>query len=517
MSKFARNMKPAHRHDKHEPKEPVLIEQSQKIKGLVILLVIGIIAGIPFALGKYCEFNIPDAFDSGCYVYSARHVLDGAQIGVDEMPSAKVGTLLVNMLGVKLLGFNETGPKLIQTILQAGALFIMFFVMLRLYGILPAAVGVTIASIYLSAPIIAKYGNVKEQYMIAFMILGISTFVLGQLRGKWFYIMLAGAFVSLGPLFKETGLSAIGAIGLFVLAQPFLKHATWKKTGKDILLLFAGAAIFIAPISLWLAIEKAPASYYPYGAFWVPIVKHLSVPADNAAQPTDTNEAAQAGASAVNDNANKPGFFLKLMPGYVSDSWMIMTAEQRHDAFVRVFRWYRVLLLPILLALGSIFLRILRLFTKPHGKTKGIVQTGNNRFVFLFATWWFLDMAFVWISPRSYEQYYLPLNASAAMLSGYLIMSYREKLKNFMYRPHWITAGFVGFILMIAMVWHIFFGVSKSPHSGSLYKDSGGNVVKQNGYAQRLHEASWHHDGGRSSWEVIGEYIREHSNPDDVI
>ena len=513
MSKSARKIKPIHRHDKHEQKTPVSMEKRRMTKGVAILLLVGVLAGIPFAMGKYCEFNIPDAFDSGCYVYSAKHILDGAKLGVEEMPSAKVGTLLVNMLGVQMFGFSETGPKLIQTVLQAGALFVMFVVMLQLYGILPAAIGVILASTFLSAPIIAKYGNVKEQYMIAFMILGICSFVLGQLRGKWLYIMLAGAFVSLGPLFKETGLSAIGAIGLFVLAQPLLKHATWKKTGKDILLLFAGAAIFIAPISLWLAIEKSPTGYYPYAAFWMPVIQHFTAPKDNAAQqqPADTQTPDTAQENAVNNNADEPGFFLKMMPGYVRDSWMIMSAEQRKEAFERVFRWYDVLILPILLALGSIFLRIFRIFVKPQANTKNIAHKDTDRFVFLFATWWILDMCFVWISPRSYEQYYLPLNASAAMLSGYLIMAYRQKLNNIMYRQYWIPTGIVGTVLAIVLVWPIFFGVSKSPHSGDAYPE------KRNGYAQRLREASAHHDGARGGWENIGEYIKEHTTPDDEI
>jgi hypothetical protein len=136
-------------------------------------------------MGKYFEFNSPDPYDSGCYVYSARHILDGAKIGVDEKPSAQMGTLLINMLGVRLFGFNETGPKLIQTILQAAALLLMFLAMVKLFGVLPAAVGVIIASTYLSAPLIAKFGNVKEQHMIAFMVLGISCLVLYQLGGAW--------------------------------------------------------------------------------------------------------------------------------------------------------------------------------------------------------------------------------------------------------------------------------------------------------------------------------------------
>ncbi len=116
-----------------------------------------VFAGIPFALGKYFELKCPDPFDSGSYVYSAQHVLSGARIGYEEKPSAQAGTLLVNMLGVKLTGFNETGSKLLQGLFQAAALAFMFLTIRRLYGSLAAVISVAVASIYLSAPVIAKY------------------------------------------------------------------------------------------------------------------------------------------------------------------------------------------------------------------------------------------------------------------------------------------------------------------------------------------------------------------------
>jgi hypothetical protein len=518
MSKSARKTQHINRHVKHVPEKPVLAKDNFRIKKIVVFSVIAVLAGIPFILGKYCEFNIPDAFDSGCYVYSAQHILNGARIGVDEMPSAKVGTLLVNMLGVKLFGFSETGPKLIQTLLQVAALFVMFVTMLRLFGILPAAVGVILASFYLSAPVISKWGNVKEQHMIACMILGICFYVLGQMKNKraYIYLMLAGGFVSWAPLFKETGLSAMGALGLFVLAQPLLKHLTWKKTGSDILLLAAGAIIAISPICLWLAVEKAPIGYYPYGSLWKPVIdmalgspdkKVEQQPAVAQNKPAESPNNVEA--AAAKDTSKKPGLLLRLMPGYVSDSWMALNSEQRSDAFKRVFRWYRVLLLPIALALASVFIRIFRIFSKLRRKSEETIQTGNDRFVFLFAVWWILDMTFVWISPHSYEQYYLPLNASASMLGGYAIMAYREKLKNVIYRPYWVIVGCAGFILMLVLVWPIFFGLSKTPFWGTKYPE------KSNGYVQRLKDASEHSQGGLMPWEAIGEYIRENSTEKD--
>jgi hypothetical protein len=135
-----------------------------------------------------------------------------------------------------------------------------------------------------------------------------------------------------------------------------------------------------------------------------------------------------------------------------------------------------------------------------------------EKFVFLFSVWWFLDMAFVWISPRSYEEYYIPLNASAAMLSAYIIAIYADSFKNAVYKGKYVIIGLVGFLLMVIMSWHIFFGITQSPHSNQAYNS------KQRGYAQRLQEIKQRKVTGQiGTWEAVGEYIKQNSLPDDKI
>jgi len=508
--------KPARKHTSakkpHKPHhEPAPASKFNIKSPAAVIIFTAVLAAIPFFMGKYIEFNSPDPFDSGCYVYSAQHIINGARIGVDEKPSAQMGTLLINIIGVRLFGFSETGPKLIQMILQAAALVLMFIAMRRLFGtMLPAAVGVIIASIYLSAPLIAKFGNVKEQHMIAFMIMGMSCFVLYQLNSKWWCAVLAGAFLSFAPLFKETGTSVLGAVGLFMILQPLLKHNSWKKTGAEILLLVAGAAAILGPISLWLAVEKTPINYYPYSFLYRSFFTEHEAP-----QTVSENEPAapDAGEAEAEKPAAEQGFLMKLMPAYVSDSWKVLGSEERKQARLRVFRWYRMLILPIALAIGAIILRIVRIISGRLGKTKHDGKTCYDRFVLLFAVWWLLDMTFVWISPRSYEQYYLPLNASSAMLGGYLITAYYEKAKNAATRPKWVAIGAIGFLLMVIMSWHIFFGIRTSPHSGVKYQ----NPDIRRGYLQAMGTASKHAKGSKGYSEVVGEYIRDNSSETDQI
>lgn len=469
MSKDARRRKPAKRHTGPPTQDKLSPEKREKIRSAIILIVIAIIAAIPFSLGKYFEFASFDPFDSGAYVHSAARILSGAEIGVDEKPSAQLGTLLVNLLGVRLFGFNETGPKLIQTIMQAAALVLMFVAMRKLYGTLPAAVGVIVASVFLSWGFISKTGNVKEQYMIACMVIGMSCFVLYRLSGRWWQAMLAGAAIIWAPMFKQTGVSAMGAIGLFVILQPILKNETWKQTGKDILLLLGGAAVGIGPLYFWMIVWNIQMAL-PYEFVWHALISLLPASAE-------TEEA-------------------KVAMDYVSRSRKLVPFSVQ---WRKVLYHYRQLIMPILFAASAIAVGIVRRVLTLLSK-KEAHKAGYDRFFVLFSVWWILDMVFVWISPRSYVQYYLPLNASAAMLGGYLIAVYWDKARTAVCKTGWLIAGMVGLFIMIVLSWHVFF-------------DTGSE-----GYAYMLRTASLRRQGGAPyRGEAVGEYIRAHSEPTDNI
>jgi len=353
----------------------------------------------------------------------------------------------------------------------------MFIVMRKLFGKLPAAAGVIVVAVYLSCPLLSKFGNVKEQYAIACMVTGVSFFVLRQLGGGWWYGVLAGATAAWAPLFKPTGTSAIGAIGLFVLVQPIFRHRTWKQTGIDIVLLLAGAAAAIAPLYIWIIGWNVQLAL-PYAFVYKTISGLFS-----------TGQAAHA-------------------TGYLSGTKAVIPFSEQ---WPKVLRFYLELILPISLALGSIAARVYRLIAGAK-RQSAEDKSGGERFVLLFAVWWLLDMAFVWISPRSYEQYYLPLNASAAMTGGYLVAIYRDKLTKAVFKTKWAVTGIIAFAVMVLMSWHIFFGLPRSPYSGTMYPQ------KRNGYLQRWQEISMRRTRGyKAPWEIAGEYIRDHTKPTDKI
>ena len=109
------------------PKLTITDKQTPAIVKFLPVILAVIIAGTPFVLGKYMELNMPGPFDSGSYVHSAKNIIEGAKYGVDEIASARPGTLLANIIGVKLFGYNDIGPKIIQGLMQLAAFCLMFY------------------------------------------------------------------------------------------------------------------------------------------------------------------------------------------------------------------------------------------------------------------------------------------------------------------------------------------------------------------------------------------------------
>ncbi|MHC4517850.1 MAG: hypothetical protein ACYTAS_04615, partial [Planctomycetota bacterium] len=185
------------------------------------------------------------------------------------------------------------------------------------------------------------------------------------------------------------------------------------------------------------------------------------------------------------------------------------------QAYQRVIRYYRLLILPIALAIATILARLVALWRGRAVKKSKKSPDDARPMVLLFGVWWFFDMAFVWISPRSYEQYYLPLNASAAMLAGYLIHRYDCRLQADRDKSRWLVVGLLGLLVMLALSWHIFFGIRKSPHSGAGYTNMRtGQPERRRGYLQKWREVAASLD---YPWQRAGDYIREHSEPSDRI
>jgi 4-amino-4-deoxy-L-arabinose transferase-like glycosyltransferase len=539
--------------------DPVNIQSPEKKKNIGLYTAIAltlVLAGIPFALGKYIEFNSPGPFDSGAYVYSAKHLLEGARLGVDEQASAQPGTLIANLIGVKLLGFSDTGPKIVQMLLQLAAGVFMFYTLRRVFGSVAAVLATTIAAVYLSAPLIAKFGNVKEQFMIAFMLYAGCSFLLYEFTKKRCWLLLTG-FLALQPFyFKATGISVVIAIVFYIIGSNLVTKK-WKNLCREMLYFLGGyAAGLVIPLTLFLW-QNQPSrllNTFPFVALQIGLIvtlgliavvysggylsrfmhwrdfkkvsKHLwiggtavllmavivsilMIRLTSGVQKGDIRSYIESipfisiPRTIISTVSHKIMSTAKIDSGYLAGA---RAAINFSDVTKKIMRYYMALRVPVLLALVSIITAATIRIVKHVKKTTTLsVQSGLIGFL---AVWWLLDMAFVWVSPRSYEEYYLPLCASAAMLSAYLAWMWACKLTAATNKMPWLAAGFAAAVLLIILAVPIFAGQKTSPDTGADYGE------RRRGYAQSLARVK---QGGLAPWQAVGDYIRTNSDEKDKI
>lgn len=512
-----------------------------------------------FAFGKYLEFMQPDPYDSGAYVYSAEHLLRGACLGVDEQPSAQPGTLLVNVIGVLCLGFHETGPEIIQMILQVTALTAMFFAVCSLFGRAAGVFSVTAAAVYLSAPHIAKFGNTKEQYMIAFMVMAVSCWIFYEQSNRPRWLLLAGAALIWPYYFKATGLAVDIAFSIYFLVRGLTRGIPRKQIQRELLMLIGGAVIGLIPLAVFFMWQDQLGMLWRsfpvlvlvgvlvLDAVWIVYfylkkihpIRRLAVwcgqvrPAIWIIGALGIAIMLVSGALIVYSEDGDPGdvrsyvnhlFFMRICRGIVigtaeycrillasagTDSAYIAGSRQIFSLSKQapiVLRYYGSLSLPVAASLVSIVLALgrrgLGILRRKHSAAE--IQ---DRIVWLLAMWWVLDMAFAWISPHSYEQYYLPLCASGAMLGGYAVWRFVCSMEKSAFKIPYVFASVAVAAAMIGMAWPLVFGYKISAYSGKPYGQ------RQRGYVQALAQVR----GGEGAWQKIGDYIREHTSETDRI
>jgi hypothetical protein len=550
------------------PAQPMVQPQSPRRlcpACLVEILAILILAGGPFAMGKFFEFSQPDPFDGGAYAYSAWHVLQGAKLWQDEMISAQPATFLMNYLGVAMCGFSELGPKIIQTLLQLAALSLMFYTLRKCFGKTAAVISTAVASIYLSAPVIAKFGNVKEQFMIAFMVFAACFLMLTiKTRKEWLWAAV-GASVLWPYYFKPTGLSVLAATGLFILLMFLFGQRSWTLFLNRLIFLSGGAIVGISPLLLFFHLKNTDL----LGTFPILLIKLLIVITVIGYAAMGVVEANRRyrlieRLKTVHSIYWKTGIaamllmyimgmiIVRLQPSAMNEDirnylyatmffslpqqaywklyvmvYQLWTSLGTNDFYVTgsrvlmgfsqqvpiVLRYYGVLKLPVALAVISILVGSLK-FTLRIIKKNHTLESQDWMAVFL-AVWWIFDMGMIWVSPRSYEQYYLPMCASSSMLGGYAVWRFMAR-----FNPLQNIAGRIlspaALLVMIGMVFPIFAGLTYIPFSGASCKEVYG-IPRDKGYIQSW-KNTWTRLHGRIDlWEQLGGYIQTHSKPDDRI
>jgi hypothetical protein len=198
-----------------------------------------------------------------------------------------------------------------------------------------------------------------------------------------------------------------------------------------------------------------------------------------------------------------------LQGGYISNSWNAIDMSSLRS---QIFRYYKALSVPILLALVSFVAAASVWIPRLLRKTKNAPDNIQSKLVWVLTLWWLQDMAFVWVSPRSYEQYYLPLCGSGAMLGGYVVWKWQKQLSLSTKKMPLMALGVVAAITLGCLSIPIFIGQRYSPDTGADYVKNYGH--RSRGFVPALKELP---SRKQAAWVAVGEHIRMNSSENDTI
>ena len=179
----------------------------------------------------------------------------------------------------------------------------------------------------------------------------------------------------------------------------------------------------------------------------------------------------------------------------------------------KVLRYYNAVGAASYSALAALLLAMILGIRRRIKKQKAL--SPHHALAGFWAVWWLIDMALVWLSPHSYEQYYLPLCASGAMLTAYAVWCWNGWLSRSANKiPAAVAAG-IGIVSLSGLLFPVFAGFPKSPDTGAEYKNyKTGQPERRRGFAQSLSTVS---EQTTAPWEALGDYVRTQTTPEETL
>lgn len=195
----------------------------------------------------------PPGRDGGFFLYVGKAIKSGAQLYIDIWDSKGPMIFWINALGVGS-DYTRWGVFFIQLCFQTTALFIAYWVIKRLYGILPALGTVLIGALLLN--LVIGPGNSTEEYSLLFTWVSIAALVLLMTMEKktfWPFFFM-GVSIIFNFLLRANN---IGTQIIVILVAFFYVYTKGKNTKfwQPVAYLIVGALTVAIPVSLYFIIN----------------------------------------------------------------------------------------------------------------------------------------------------------------------------------------------------------------------------------------------------------------------
>ena len=180
-------------------------------------LFVAMIAGTLMGLGQAAAHLRTDDSDSWLFAYYADQMLHGQLLYADAWDNKPPGIFWLNALGLLIGGGSYGGVIALCALGSCVTLWLFFTTARKWFGFVPAAVGVILASLYLSHQMYRGGSNRPETFVVLFDLAAVYFYQCAlddPRRRPW---LLAGAMAGISLVFKQTGVAAFVAITTHLL------------------------------------------------------------------------------------------------------------------------------------------------------------------------------------------------------------------------------------------------------------------------------------------------------------
>ena len=213
--------------------------------------------GPMIALSQVIAYYRTDVVDDQMFGYYGWRITQGATVYLDVWDNKPPGIYWANAIGMLIGGGSYLGV-IAMCVLALVVSHVAFFVIgTSLFHRGAAALATILLSFYLTHAWYTGGTNRTETFLVACELTAVAFYMRGWAKDRWWTWFTAGLFAGGAFLFKQVGLAAWGALGLHTIIVVLTRRLTWPVGLRRCLLLLGGAGTAVSLAVAYLTARGA--------------------------------------------------------------------------------------------------------------------------------------------------------------------------------------------------------------------------------------------------------------------
>ena len=200
------------------------------------------VAGVVLIILRCHSFSLPLETDECNYAYIGARLLAGDRLYVDVWDHQPPGAFMLFAAVTALFGASDFVFRSMATVFSLGTLFLLFAVVRRHGGRVPACLAAFAFALVSSDPGTAGDGCNREHYMNMLAMAAVATMVLpGQMDRR--HLMLAGAMFGASSLLKTVVAAQWVLMALWASGRQYSDDRSWRRVAGSVFWFGFGPAV----------------------------------------------------------------------------------------------------------------------------------------------------------------------------------------------------------------------------------------------------------------------------------